>query len=237
MTLTLAPPQGRLAAATMPGMASCDADTETTPILRRVAEGAPGAVDDCLERFGGLVWSLARRLATTESDAEDAVQDIFLDIWKSAHRYDPGVASEVTFVAMIARRRLIDRRRKEGRAPNTQALTEASASQAAGSNTVDLPDVDPGAGEDVAAARRALGQLSQEQQRVLQLSIFHGLSHDKISKATGLPLGTVKTHARRGLIRIREIIESEASAGGKSRAEGGAGSEPISDLNRGVRTS
>ncbi|MEO1129855.1 MAG: sigma-70 family RNA polymerase sigma factor [Planctomycetota bacterium] len=175
-------------------------------LLPRVARGDEGAVRECLSRYGGLVWSLARRLATTEADAEDAVQEIFLDVWKSAERFDASVASEVTFIAMIARRRLIDRRRKEGRRPDMATLPDG----------IDADPIEVGAStetnEDVKRAQRAMGQLSTEQQRVLQLSIFHGLSHERISRATDLPLGTVKTHARRGLIRLREIIEAEERA-------------------------
>lgn len=176
-----------------------------TNYLPRVARGESNAVRECIDRYAGLVWSLARRFSTTAADAEDAVQEIFLELWKSAGRFDPNVASETTFVAMIARRRLIDRRRKEGRTPDTQALSGATDIETSSSN-VDAPATQS---EDVAMAKRALAKLSLDQQKVLQLSIFHGLSHDRISTATGFPLGTVKTHARRGLMRIRDLIEAE----------------------------
>lgn len=193
---------------------------EPEPLLPKVSAGDESAVSECLERYGGLVWSLARRLSTTEADAEDAVQDIFLDVWKSAGRFDRSVASEVTFVAMIARRRLIDRRRREGRRPKEEMINDGSAYD-------DAPiDIHPANAEDVDTARRALTKLSPEQQRVLQLSIFHGLSHERIARATELPLGTVKTHARRGLIRVRELIEADraqrSSGSAEPSAAGGA---------------
>ena len=65
--------------------------------------------------YRGLVWSIARRFEPR--DVEDAVQDVFLDVWKHAHRFDPAISSEATFVAMIARRRVIDRRRRQARWP------------------------------------------------------------------------------------------------------------------------
>lgn len=172
-------------------------------LLQRVAAGDPGAVQAVLDQYGGLVWSLARRFSANQSDAEDAVQEIFLDVWKSAARYDPGVAGEATFISMIARRRLIDRNRRAGRQPTTEAIHDGSS--------FEPPSAERAAetGDDAARAARAFKELSQEQQRVLRLSIFHGLSHEKISAATGLPLGTVKTHARRGLIRIREILDRQ----------------------------
>ena len=216
MALTLAPPR-RSRPDTIAPMGSTTArQPETDNVLPLIANGDAKAVQTCLDRYSGLVWSLARRLSTTEADAEDAVQDIFLDVWKSAARFDPSVASEVTFIAMIARRRLIDRRRKEGRRPTSELLSDATPAP-----EIRESEIDPGFGEEVRIARKALGQLSQEQQRVLQLSIFHGLSHEKIARATDLPLGTVKTHARRGLIRIREIIENEKN-GEKSPGSGGA---------------
>src|SRR5262252_1163156 len=84
-------------------------------LLARVGAGDASAVRECLQRFGGLVWSLARRFSSSPSDAEDAVQEIFVDLWRSAKKYDPRAASEATFVAMIARRRLIDRLRSRQR--------------------------------------------------------------------------------------------------------------------------
>jgi RNA polymerase sigma factor (sigma-70 family) len=175
-------------------------------LLQRVATNEPAAVQAVIDRYGGLVWSLARRFSISSEDAEDAVQEIFLELWKSASRYDPAVGGEATFIAMIARRRLIDRARKAGRALQSQAIPEggiaAPEKPGSGSGTLRSEQAD-----EVSRAREALARLSPEQQRVLRLSIYHGLSHDEIARATGLPLGTVKTHARRGLIRIREILE------------------------------
>jgi RNA polymerase sigma-70 factor (ECF subfamily) len=165
--------------------------------LQRVAAGDPGSVQSCIDQFGGLIWSLARRLAP--ADAEDAVQEIFIDLWKSAGRYDAAVASEATFVAMIARRRLIDRRRRLARQPDQQPITDPNAPTD--------HEGDPATVDDAAVASRALAALSTDQQRVIRLAVYQGLSHDQISKATGLPLGTVKTHIRRGLIRVREMLE------------------------------
>jgi RNA polymerase sigma-70 factor (ECF subfamily) len=93
-------------------------------VLQRVASGEAVAVDECLSKYGGLVWSLARRFCPRHEDAEDAVQDIFIDIWRNAERFDAEVASEATYITMIARRRLIDRYRRSGRSLDTTALNE-----------------------------------------------------------------------------------------------------------------
>jgi len=177
-------------------------------ILERVSKGQQGAVQECIDRYGGLVWSLARRLSANPSDAEDAVQEIFLDLWRSAPRFDPSVAAEATFVAMIARRRLIDRSRRAGL--RAMPSLDAGESNEGPGDDRPRPEVSAEVGEDAERAALALESLKPEQQRVLRLSIYHGLSHERIAETTGMPLGTVKTHVRRGLIRLREILSGDA---------------------------
>jgi RNA polymerase sigma-70 factor, ECF subfamily len=176
-------------------------------ILQRVASGNPDAMRACIDQFGGLVWSLARRLA--RADAEDAMQEIFLDLWKSAARFDPSVASEATFVAMIARRRLIDRMRRPENRTKPLALPEGEI------EALRSRDPGPDVSDEAARARRALETLTPDQQRVLRLAVDRGLSHEEIARATDLPPGTVKTHIRRGLIRVRELLESAQPTGGR----------------------
>lgn len=187
-------------------------DSEAIPprvpaLLPRIAAGDAGAVREFLERYSGLVWALARRMCP--SDAEDAVQDIFVNLWKNAARFDESVASESTFVAMIARRRLIDLARRRQRRPDlgSPAALDDLSHEAAGAGGADT-GLSPEASEEARRAREALDTLQPEQQRVLRLTVLHGLTHEETAAATGLPLGTVKTHARRGLMRIRELLES-----------------------------
>jgi RNA polymerase sigma-70 factor, ECF subfamily len=169
-------------------------------ILNRIAAGDTNAVQDCLKTYGGLVWSLARRMLKNQDDAEDVVQEIFVDIWKNADRFDAQQASETTFIAMIARRRIIDRVRYAQRRLSPESLEDIVAEPAG------RLDVSMQTSVEAAEAAKALNELRPEQQQVLQLSIVHGLSHQEIADATGIPLGTVKTHARRGILRAREIL-------------------------------
>ena len=169
-------------------------------ILNRIGRGDKAAVDECIERYGDLIWSIARRFCANPADAEDAVQDIFIDVWTNARRYRDDIAAESTFIAMIARRRMIDRIRRSGRRPQTDSIDE----------TFELPDTAAEAQIERHAefeqVRIALAGLSSDQQRVLHLSVFKGLSHGDIAKQTGMPLGTVKTHIRRGLNAVREQL-------------------------------
>jgi RNA polymerase sigma-70 factor (ECF subfamily) len=171
-------------------------------ILKRVAIGDPAAVRDCIERYGALVWSIARRLSPTQSEAEDAVQDVFVDLWRSASRFDETISSEAAFIAVIARRRLLDRRRARARRPDAEPLSETPLVSNAQSAEICA---------EAGLAQKALAQLRPEQRTVLLLSACQGLSHDEIATQTGLPLGTVKAHARRGLLRIRELLGGPAA--------------------------
>lgn len=169
-------------------------------ILQRIANGDNTAVQTCLSKYGGLVWSLARRMSVNTDDAEDAVQEIFVDVWKNAARFDEKQSSETTFIAMIARRRLIDRLRYANRrisADSIEDMVSEPQNNAAEQMQTNIEAKD---------AARALQQLRPEQRQVLQLSIVQGLSHQEISDVTGIPLGTVKTHARRGILQVREFL-------------------------------
>lgn len=169
-------------------------------ILGRVAAGEAQAVEECLHRYRNLVWSLARRLSADFADAEDAVQEVFIELWRNADRFDPTVASEATFVTTIARRRLIDRRRRRGRGLETVPIgDEPLPDPAATSDEVEIR-------EEAARVRQAMQQLRPEEQHVLRLSLEQGLSQGEIAAVAQLPLGTVKTHARRGLVRLRHLL-------------------------------
>jgi RNA polymerase sigma factor (sigma-70 family) len=169
-------------------------------LFERIARGDPGAMGQCIDEFGTLVWGLARRLSRTTADAEDAVQDIFTDLWRSANRYDASQGSEKMFVAMIARRRLIDRLRRHKSEPLTVSDEALMATaEAAGTDSSEVS-------AEAETAARALSQLRPEQRQVLEMSLLEGLSQTEIASRLNLPLGTVKTFMRRGLIKVRESL-------------------------------
>jgi RNA polymerase sigma-70 factor (ECF subfamily) len=182
-------------------------------LFERIAAGDAAAVKECMDTYGGLVWSLARRYSDSASDAEDATQEIFLEIWKSASRFDASMGKESTFIATIARRRLIDRIRASNRRPETQEYDDATA--------IDPATVDRNLGDvaaDIEVAQRALAALKDDQREILLMGIVEGMSHSEIATATGKPLGTVKTQMRRGLIRLRALVEQEMGDDGEESA-------------------
>ncbi len=181
-------------------------------VLERIAAGEADAVQECIDRYGGLVWSLARRMVPTAADAEDAVQEIFVAIWESAGRFKQRLSSEKTFIATIARRRLIDRLRRHGRRPPLRPLPDPaeSASEPAVDDHLAIER-----GAEAALAARYLNELRPEQRRVIQLSVVYGMSHSEIAEATGIAIGTVKSHIFRGLAKARERLAEAAAAGGR----------------------
>jgi RNA polymerase sigma-70 factor (ECF subfamily) len=161
-------------------------------------------MQECIDHYGPLIWSLARRFSPNAADAEDAVQEVFVALWQHAQRYDPEKGAEATFVSILARRRLIDRdrsRQRETRRIETLKTRSVQASAA--------PARDIEIAEEAQLARDTLRQLSPDQQRVLELAIHGGHTHEEIARITELPLGTVKTHARRGLIRVRQALREQ----------------------------
>lgn len=183
---------------------SASGDEKT--ILQRIAAGDPRAVEDCMDTYGGLIWSMARKKGLPAAEADDIVQEVFIQLWKSAERYDPSLASETTFVAMIARRRLIDRLRKKGRRPRTQEIIPDLHDQADGEHQQLEARV------ELSVAQKALGVLRPKERHVVLLSAYHGMSHGQIAEKTGIPLGTVKTYIRRGLMRVKEALEESDQA-------------------------
>lgn len=173
-------------------------------LLQAVARGEPDAVRRCIDEYGALVWSLARRWMADPTEAEDAVQDIFVDVWQSAGRFDPTRASGHGFVAMIARRRLIDRQRRSGRRPRTQEFPAGFDVPTAEHERVDHVFTQERLG-------RALAGLRDDHRTFVEMSFLEGYSHGEIAERTGTPLGTVKSAIRRSLLQLRDALRLDTS--------------------------
>ncbi len=154
---------------------------------------------------------MARRMTSSTEDAEDVVQEIFVSLWRSAGKYDSCKSAESTFVALIARRRIIDFLRRRKIAPGEHG----------GPTMEEVPSLtsDPGSQVDVNnqahVALSALNGLPNEQSRAIKLAVFNGLTHQQIADSMNLPLGTIKSHIRRGLGKVRDrLIQASVTAGG-----------------------
>jgi len=169
-------------------------------VLDRVAQGDTRAMRECVDRFGDLIWSIARLVMRTPGEAEDAVQEIFADVWRTAGRFDPEQGSEEVFVTMIARRRLIDRMRRAAHRDRVHSVSDMDSRDWA--NAANGGEVCA----EALAAGRAVMLLRPELQRVLKLGLLQGLTQAEIAHALRLPLDTVKTLMRSGLIQAREFM-------------------------------
>jgi len=174
-------------------------------LLERIANGEAAAVREIIDQYGDLIWSLASRFTHNDADAEEAVQDIFVLLWRKADQYDRTVGAEVTFVSVLARRCLIDRWRQASRRP-TPAELNAGTVGVSDSPTTEQDEI-------AAAALAAFDNLESEQQQLIRLSIILGCSHSAIAQITGLPLGTVKTRIRTGLKAIGKHVKRHTESG------------------------
>lgn len=174
-------------------------------LMQRVAAGDEDAVAELYDRFGALVFKVARQLLPTRGDAEDAVQEIFVRLWRTADRYDPRRAKLVTWVMLIGRRHLIDRLRRAAVRPNIAQIEGDATSSAPG----DAPDREPLHAERNAMLLDRLTQLPKLQQEVIERAYLHGFTLREVSDQLGAPLGTVKSALSRGLARLREGSRSD----------------------------
>lgn len=173
--------------------------TALEPVLPRLAAGEPRAMNECIDRYGGLIWGIVRRSIKDNAAAEDLVQEIFTEVWKKAGFFDPAVASEATFIGLVARRRSIDYLRRQGRQPGFEPL-EAAESIPVSSAPASTVDCDP------EAVRSTIATLPDDTRQLFRMFFEDGFTHPEIAEKTGLPLGTVKTRLRRGLLTLRERL-------------------------------
>ena len=192
--------QNRLRAYGPPAQVKMPELTAPEPILPRVAAGEARAMNLCITRSGGIVWSIVRRYLKDGAEAEDLVQEVFTEIWKKAGSFDPALASESTFVGLVARRRSIDFLRRQGRQPGFEPLAAAESlpEPSADSSSVRC---------DPETVKSSLASLPADTRELFHLFFQDGFTHPEIAEKTGLPLGTVKTRLRRGLISLRDHLQ------------------------------
>lgn len=179
-----------------------------TTILQQIAAGNAGAVARCLEEYGGLVWTIATRyLGSERAEVEDAVQEVFVTLWRTAGQFDPAKGSEAAFVATVARRRIIDARRRAVARDPRRFAGRAREVEEAGREL-----------RENAALGEEFARLPEDERLALWLVVSRGLSHREVAEATAAPVGTVKTRLRRALMRLRQALGGGSE--GEVREEG-----------------
>lgn len=176
-------------------------------LMQAVARGDEAAVQTLFDRFGALVFRHAVQALGTRAEAEDLVQDVFVQIWRTADRFDPERAKLVTWVMLITRRSVIDRLRRRAVRPRPSHLEEDSPVAAPRPSRDDAPEVHEG------ALRRRLDELPDLQKQVIERIYLQGFTLREVSQQMNVPLGTVKSALSRGLARVRARLGSRDQAG------------------------
>jgi RNA polymerase sigma-70 factor (ECF subfamily) len=174
-------------------------------IVRRMVAGESDALAELYDRFAPLLLAVARRILGGAGDAEEVLQEAFLQAWNQAERYDPGRSSVSTWLVLIARSRALDRLR--GRGARDRAAAAAAAEPTA--DTSSSLDEHVLHRERRRRVKEALAAIPEEQRRVLELAFYEGLSQSEIATRTGTPLGTVKTRALLGMKKLRQALRGD----------------------------
>lgn len=174
--------------------------TSDSELIQRAATGDRSAFEDLYHRYARPVFGLALRRLGDRGRAEDAVQETFASIWRSASSYRPERGPGAPWLYAVARNAIVDRARARGDVP---------------SDIPDGPAADPGPGDRAEQGwvawrvHRALEELPAAEREVLALAYWSGLSQSEVSEFLGIPLGTVKTRTRAALARLAEILGDE----------------------------
>lgn len=173
-------------------------------LLRQVALGSGAAMREVYARCGARAFAVTLRLLPSRADAEEVLQEAFLEVWRRAREFDPERGGLETWVTTIARTRAIDRLRAMG---TVARMVEGAAHQPPpASATPPAPDEAAAQGQGRVRVLAALKQLPAEQREVVELAYFEGLSQREIAERTGDPLGTVKTRARLALEKLGDLL-------------------------------
>jgi RNA polymerase sigma-70 factor, ECF subfamily len=185
---------------------STEKDDADLALMQRVAANEETAVTELYDRFGSLVYRMAYQAMPTRADAEDAVQEVFVRLWKTAKRYDPKRAALVTWVMLISRRHLVDKLRR------TQARVKASsldAGQDASRLTADLARLEQD--ERYSALLSKVATLPELQRTVVLRAYLGGQTLRQIGEELDTPIGTIKSALSRALVRLRERTGEEGA--------------------------
>ncbi len=182
-----------------------DPPTDAT-LVARVARQDQSALAELYDRFSGLLLALSRRILNDDAEAEEILQEVFLQVWNQAGRYERSRSSVSTWLVLITRSRSIDRLRSRKVKDRTlQNLKQENPSQ-------HTSPTGPGSvllGQRRKRLRHEMGELPREQRQVLELAFFRGMTQSEIAADTGIPLGTVKTRTLLAMKKLRNALQNE----------------------------
>jgi RNA polymerase sigma-70 factor (ECF subfamily) len=183
---------------------------EDAALLAKVEHGDQQAMGLLFDRYSGMVYSVALRVLNDTGQAEDVMQDIFIQIWKKPSAFVSGRGSLGAWLVVVARNRAIDALRRRRPTDSVEDVVLASSTDLgaeAERNTM------------MEKVRAYMQQLPPEQRKSVEMAYFEGLSHSEIAEKTGDPLGTVKTRIRLALITLRKAMQNKAIPNSSVRGE------------------
>lgn len=180
---------------------------EPIALLQRIAAQDRDAFSQFYDRYSSLVYSLTLRMLRAQSDAEDLLQEVFMQVWRQAANYSRERGTPEAWLINITRSRAIDKLRFIRRMEKSFVLTDDPAKAESGDNV----ESSASDSETKLAMNSALASLPEAQRRVLELAYFDGLSQTEIADKLKEPLGTVKTRMRSGIQRLRDMLGSQAA--------------------------
>ena len=179
-----------------------DSADRLAALLAASASGDRNAFADLYREASPKLFAVSLRIVRERQLAEEALQDSFVSIWNHASDYARARSAPTTWMAAIVRNRSLDVLRRG--AHEVEDVDEALASNLVDESAAPARDVERAAEEH--SIRECLGELEADQRQSIALAFFHGLSHSEAARHLRRPLGTVKTHIRRGLARLRECL-------------------------------
>jgi RNA polymerase sigma-70 factor (ECF subfamily) len=180
-------------------------DLGDTDLLALIAAGRKGALEALYTRYARHVFGVAYALLQDVGMAEEVVQEVFMAVWQKAHMYTEARGNPRLWLLSIAHHRTIDllrRRRRKGEVGTPLSLLQPSPEISLEND----PDDEAASQECRARLLRALRQVNPDQREVLLLTYFHGLTQREVAQRLGIPLGTVKTRIRLGLLKLRSLL-------------------------------
>jgi RNA polymerase sigma-70 factor (ECF subfamily) len=177
------------------------AQTTDAELLAAMARGEERALAALYDRYRLILFALIQRILHSRAEAEDVLQDVFLQAWQKSSDFDESRGRPFTWLVTLARSRAIDRLRSLGA---RERLAEASAREAP-DDVADAAD-DAILSEQSAIVRHALAELPEDQRQVLLLAYFEGFTQTEIAGRLSTPLGTVKTRMRTGMMKLRDLL-------------------------------
>lgn len=176
-------------------------------LLQRAAGGDLQAVSELYDEIAAPLFSVAVRILGDAADAEEIIQDVFVQIWEKAGTFDAALGSAFHWILSITRHRCIDRLRS--RARRSRLVEEFQSNMVTGqpANVENTSSLDS---DDTGVLRAALNNLPEEQRQAIELAFFGGKTHQEIAEVLNQPLGTIKARIRRGMLKLRDTLQDYA---------------------------